>query len=454
MLHLADNDHVLLITQHHIISDGWSIGVLVNEFSTLYRAFSQGWPDPLPELSVQYADYAAWQRQWLQGDLLQTQIEYWRNHLSGAPALLELPTDRPRPAVQSYAGGSVDFELPTELYTGLKQLGQRHGCTLFMVLLAGWSILLSRLSGQADLVIGTPVANRQRTEVEPLIGFFVNTLALRVNLEGNPSVAELLARAKAAALGGYGHQDLPFEQVVEALQPTRSMGHSPVFQVMLAMNNTANIGDLALPGLSLSNLELPRETTQFDLSLALTEVGETMIGNLEYASDLFDRDAVERFVGHFQILLASIVSNEHQRIGQLPLLTEPSLHQILKGFNDTSLSYPCDQLVQQLFEQQAQLTPSAVAVTYEGHCLTYSELNAKANQLAHRLIALGVRPDDRVAICVERGLDMVVGLLAILKAGGAYVPLDPSYPTERLAYMLKDSDPWPFLPKPHSKTVW
>ena len=338
LLKLGEEEHVLLITQHHIVSDGWSIGLLVQEFGVLYAAFSQGRPDPMPELAVQYADYAVWQRQWLQGDALEAQIEFWKGHLSGAPALLELPTDRPRPAVQSYAGGSVEFKLSGELSAGLRQLTQRHGCTLFMVLLAGWSVLMARLSGQGDIVIGTPVANRQRTEVEGLIGFFVNTLALRVELDSNPTVRELLEQVKASTLDAYGHQDIPFEQVVEVIKPERSLGHSPVFQVMLALDNTPGTGELTLPGLSLSGLETPHVTTQFDLSLSLTDSGEGIVGNLEYASELFDKATIERFTGYYQALLAGMVADGQRRISQLGILPEPERRQLLHGFNATALS--------------------------------------------------------------------------------------------------------------------
>ena len=441
LLQLAADEHLLLITQHHIISDGWSFGLLVHEFSRLYTAFSQGRADPLPALTLQYADYAAWQRQWLQGERLQAQAEFWKTQLSGAPALLELPTDRPRPLVQSYAGGSIGFELSEELSAGLKQLGQRHGCTLFMVLLSGWSILLSRLSGQDDVVIGAPAANRQRAEIEALIGFFVNTLALRVQTGGNPRVVELLTRIKSLTLNAYAHQDIPFEQVVDIVKPERSLGHSPLFQAMIAMNNTPSVGELTLPGLTLSGMELQHGTTQFDLSLSLTDTGENIIGGLEYATELFDRASIERIIGHYQTLLTGIVADEQQRIGQLPLLSQAEYQQLISGFNATAQAYPQDQLIHQLFERQAERTPEATAVVYEGQSLSYRQLNARANRLAHHLIRLGIQADDRVAICVERSLEMVIGLLAILKAGGAYVPLDPGYPAERLAYMLSDSAP-------------
>ncbi|KPW56401.1 Amino acid adenylation, partial [Pseudomonas caricapapayae] len=441
LVQLSQTEHILLVTQHHIVSDGWSTGVLLQEIGTLYRAFSQGLPDPLPALAFQYVDYAAWQRQWLQGETLQTQVEFWRQHLSGAPALLELPTDHRRPLLRSYAGGRVSLALSPALTAGLRQLGQRHGATLFMTLLVGWSSLLSRFSGQDDVVIGTPVANRPRSELESLIGFFVNTLALRIRPQGHLSVAALVEQVKAVMLAAHAHQDLPFEQVVEALQRPRSLGHSPIFQVMLALNNTPGGGELSLPELSLEPLQAPHTTAQFDLSLALVEADGGLIGSLEYASDLFERATIERMAGHLQVLLEGMVADDQQSVGELPLLSCEQRRQVLESFNDTAAAYPSDKLIHQLFEEQVAQQPDALAVVDETGSLTYGELNARANRLAHYLIGLGIQPDDRVAICAQRSLEMVVGLLGILKAGGAYVPLDPGYPPERLRYMLEDSAP-------------
>ncbi|WP_146050780.1 non-ribosomal peptide synthetase, partial [Pseudomonas syringae] len=441
LVQLSETEHILLVTQHHIVSDGWSTGVLLHEIGTLYRAFSQGLADPLPALAFQYVDYAAWQRQWLQGETLQTQVDFWRQHLSGAPALLELPTDHRRPPLRSYAGGRVSLALSPALTTGLRQLGQRHGATLFMTLLAGWSSLLSRFSGQDDVVIGTPVANRPRSELESLIGFFVNTLALRIRPEGRLSVAALLEQVKTVMLAAHAHQDLPFEQVVEALQPPRSLGHSPIFQVMLALNNTPGGGEFSLPELSLEPLQAPHTTAQFDLSLALVEADGGLIGSLEYASDLFERATIERMAGHLQVLLEGMVADDQQAVGELPLLSCEQRRQVLESFNDTAAAYPADKLIHQLFEEQAAQQPDALAVVDDAGSLTYGELNTRANRLAHYLIGLGIQPDDRVAICAQRSLEMVVGLLGIFKAGGAYVPLDPAYPEQRLRYMLEDSTP-------------
>ncbi|AMO93236.1 non-ribosomal peptide synthase TIGR01720 domain protein [Collimonas fungivorans] len=441
LVKLGAQEYVGLLTLHHIVSDGWSMGVLVRELGALYAQAVGGGDGELAPLSVQYADYAMWQRGWLQGDVLQRQLGYWRQHLGEAPALLELPADRPRPGAQSFVGSSVDLVIPAALTAGLKRLSQRHGTTLFMTLLGGWSMLLARLSAQHDVVIGTPVANRQRSEIESLIGFFVNTLALRIQIEDNPSVGELLSRIKAIALDAYAHQDIPFEQVVEALQPRRSMSHNPVFQVMMVLHNTPNEQILTLPGLSLQGLPLPSTTTNFDLSMSLTETGEVIRGSLGYASDLYDQSTIERWAGHFQVLLQGLLGDEQQRISEIALLNSTERHQLLVEFNDTAVEYPRDKLIHELFEEQVERQPDATALVYEELSLTYQELNRRANQVAHHLIALGVKPDDRVAICMERSLGMIVGLLGILKAGAAYVPLDPSYPEERLAYMLQDSAP-------------
>ncbi len=441
LLLLAEQEHVLLLTQHHIISDGWSVGLMVEEVRALYTSFSQGLPDPLPPLPVQYADYAQWQRGWLQGATLAAQLDFWKNYLGGAPALLELPTDFPRPAVQSYAGDTVFISLPAELSQRLHGLGQRHGVTLFMTLLAGWSALLSGLSGQDDIVIGTPVANRQRREIESLIGFFVNTLALRVRLERNTSVADLLAQVKASTLDAYSHQDLPFEQVVEALKPPRSMAHSPIFQVMLTMNNTPDRGSLELPGLNLSPMSAPHATTQFDLSLSLAEHGGTIQASFEYATDLYSRATIERLAGQFVTLLDGMVADEQQQVDRLPLLRREQIAEIVQDFNRTQVNFAQGLGLHELFEAQVQEDCAALALVSDDERLSYAELNRRANQVAHYLRGRGVIPDDRVGLCMERSVDLVVALLGVLKAGAAYVPLDPAYPLDRLAYMIGDSAP-------------
>ena len=468
LIGLSAEEHVLLVTMHHIVSDGWSMGVLIDEFSRLYTAFSQGEADPLPALAVQYADYALWQRQWLSGAVLQGQLEYWMGHLEGAPTVLELPTDHARPAVQDFRGASVGFHLDEELTRGLKALSQRQGTTLFMTLLASWAVLLGRLSNQDDIVIGTPNANRSRREIEGLIGLFVNTQALRIRLKGAGEahdateandtgdtsdtsdtsaapaarwlrVEELLRQVKQSAIGAQRHQDLPFEQVVEALNPERSLSHSPVFQVMFAWQNAPE-GTLSLPGLELGAMGSVSDTAKFDLDVSLQEAGPQIVGALTYATALFEGATIERYLQHWQVLLRAMVADASVRVDCLPLLSESERQQLLIEWNATQRAYR-QGCIHELFEEQVARTPDAVAVVHEDQQLTYGQLNARANRLAHYLRSLGVQPDERVAICVQRSLEMLVGLLGILKAGGAYVPLDPEYPAERLAYMLKDSAP-------------
>ena len=438
---LSDTEHVLCVTQHHIVSDGWSRGVFVREMFALYAAFSQGKSDPLPPLSLQYADYALWQRGWLQGETLQRQRDFWSAQLAGAPALLTLPTDRPRPAAQSYAGATVELRLSAGLSESLRALSQRHGATLFMTLLAGWSVLMARLSGQDDVVTGTPVANRQRSETEALIGFFVNTLALRVNLGADPTVAELLAQVKAGALAAYSHQDLPFDQVVDAIKAPRTLGHNPLFQVMLALGNTPSGSALSVPGLTLSSIAHSAPTAQFDLALDLVDAGGAIAGTLTYASDLFDAASAQRFAGYFESVLTAMAQDAQQPVSRLPLLGAAERAQLLTQFNPPALARHPGLLAHHLFEQQAAMRAQDVALEFGARKLSYEALNGRANALAHRLRELGIGPDTRVAICLERGVEMVVCLLAVLKAGGAYVPLDPAYPAARLSYMLDDCAP-------------
>ncbi|HSU17578.1 non-ribosomal peptide synthetase [Longimicrobium sp.] len=439
LVRLAEDDHVLLIAMHHIVSDGWSVGVLIDEMATLYGAFLRGEGDPLPPLSVQYADYAAWQRRWVNDQVLQAQGEYWKRTLAGAPELLELPKDHARPARQDHAGGLVRVELDEALTAGLKALGQRHGTTLFMTLLAGWSVVLGRLSGQHEVVIGTPTANRNRAEVERLIGFFVNTLALRVDLGHSPTVAELLARVKARALEAQQNQDIPFEQVVELVEPARSLAHNPVFQVMFAWQNVPRSA-LQLPGLEVTPEGSARVTAKFDLSLEMSEQAGRIVGGLEYATSLFEAATVERYVGYLRRVLEEMVEDDQRPLERLDLLPASERRLLLDDWNRSQAAYPAA-CMQDLVEAQAARTPDAVAVLHGERSLTYAELNAAANRLARHLRALGVGPDARVAICAERGLELVPALLAVLKAGGAYVPLDPQYPEDRLRYMLEDSAP-------------
>ncbi|WP_442937947.1 amino acid adenylation domain-containing protein [Nostoc sp.] len=438
LLLLEDTEQMLLFTTHHIISDGWSKGVLIREIATLYQAFSTGQLSPLAELPIQYADFAAWQRQWLQAEVLQSQISYWKKQLEGAPTVLELPTDHARPAVQTFLGATYSFELSVELSQALKKLSQQQGSTLFMTLLAAFQTLLWRYTGQEDIVVGSPIANRNRTEIEGLIGFFVNTLVLRTNLAGNPTFEELLAHVREVALGAYAHQDLPFEKLVEELQPQRSLSHTPLFQVMFVLQN-APMSALELPGLTLSPLTSESRTAKFDLTLLMTETAQGLVGNLEYNTNLFEDSTISRMAGHLQTLLSGIVANPQQHLSELPLLTEPERQTLLVEWNNTKVEYPQQQCIHQLFEAQVERTPDAVAVVFEDEPLTYCELNARANQLAYYLRSQGVEPEVLVGICVERSLDMLIGLLGILKAGGAYVPLDPTYPSERLAFILEDA---------------
>ncbi|MFJ7794116.1 amino acid adenylation domain-containing protein [Pseudomonas sp. NPDC096950] len=447
LLRLADDEYILLITQHHIISDGWSIGVLVKEFAALYGAFSQQQPDPLPPLAIQYADYAAWQRRCLSGDRLTRQVEFWREHLTGAPTLLSLPTDRPRPAMQSYRGSDVPVVIAPQLRERLEQFCREHDVTLFMALLTAWSVVLARLGNEPDVVIGVPTANRGSTEVEALIGFFVNTLALRVRLQDNPTVAQLLAQIKETTLAAHEHQDIPFEQVIDALQPPRALSHNPLCQVALSLNNTPDGGELALPGLTLTALAQARETSQFDLMLTLADEGGELSGVIEFATDLFDRATVERFAQHFQTLLGAMLDNADQAVRALPLLS-PAQSQASPAVRPPLQVRAPGLLIHQRFEQFAATHPENVALVFGDVHMSYRKLNRRANRIAAQLLALGVKADDRVAILSGRGLEMVCAVLGVLKAGAAYVPLDPAYPAERLNYLLSDSAPVVLLAQP------
>jgi amino acid adenylation domain-containing protein len=435
---LDSDQHVLLLIMHHIISDGWSLGVFVREFAELYKAFSTGMAPVLPELSIQYADFAVWQRQWLTPEVVSAQLNYWKQQLLDAPALLELPADRPRPAVQTFQGAYHSFSLSLELSVALAALGKRAGVTLFMTLLAAFQTLLYRLSGQEDIVVGTPVAGRNRKEIEGLIGFFVNTLVLRTDLGGHPSFEELLGRVREVALGAYAHQDLPFEQLVEALQPMRDLSYTPLFQVMFALDD-ALVPAVELPDVTVSPLAVETGTAKFDLTLSMENTASGLMGEWEYNTDLFDEATIARMAGHFQTLLEAIAAHPKQKISELPLLTPAERQQLIVEWNNTWAEYPQDRCIHQLFEEQVERAPDAVAVVFEEEQLTYRELNARANQLAHYLQSLGVGPEVLVGLCVERSFDTIVGILGVLKAGGAYVPLDPAYPQERLAFMLEDS---------------
>jgi amino acid adenylation domain-containing protein len=438
LMRFGEREHVLLFTMHHIISDGWSRGVLIREFSTLYDVYLQGKPSPLDELPIQYADYAAWQRERLHGELLERELGYWTKQFEGFNSVLELPTDRVRPAVQTFHGARHHFVWPPQLTAGLEDLALREGATLFIVLLAAFKVLLMRYARQDDIVVGTPVANRSRVETEGLIGFFANTLALRTDLSGDPSFRELLARVRQVAVGAYAHQELPFERLVEELRPERDLSRTPLFQVMFLLDNTP-LETLKLGHLKVNPIEFDGKISPFYLSLHLEHRADGVKGSLEYNTDLFEASTIARVTECFLQLLGGIVARPDERLSLLPLLNEEAKHQLLVEWNNTSIDYPGENCVHEMFARQAEQTPDAVALVFEEKQLSYRELNKYANQLAHRLRKLGVRPETNVAVCLERSAEMIVALLATLKAGGAYVPLDAAYPQERLAFILDDA---------------
>jgi amino acid adenylation domain-containing protein len=437
ILRTGSSDHILLLTFHHIVFDGWSRHIFVSELAALYDAFRRDRPSPLPEVKLQYADYAVWQRKQLQGENLDKQVAYWKQQLAGVSGNVELRTDYVRPAVQTCNGASVPVAFPKDVAERLNELSRQHGATLFMTLLAVFDVLLARYSGQQDIVVGTPIANRNRVEIEKLIGFFANTLALRTDLSGNPRFIDVLERVKETALGAYAHQDVPFEKLVEELQPERSLSHNPLFQVLFALRNAPQ-QKFELADLELKVLDTRIETAKFDLSVFLSDTSEGLRGRLEYNTDLYAPETIQRLIGHFGVLLKSVAEDPNQRIEEIQLLTEPERHQLLVEWNRTEREYP-DKCIHELFEMQAERTPEAIAVVSEDRQLSYAELNAQANRLANHLRSLGVGPDVTVGLCVERSLDMMVGLLGILKAGGAYVPLDPEYPLQRLGFLIKSS---------------
>ncbi|MEG4277791.1 amino acid adenylation domain-containing protein [Microcoleus sp. MON1_C1] len=456
LLQLDDAEYLLMLNMHHIVSDGWSIGVLIQELGALYTAFASEKPSPLPALSIQYADFAKWQREWLQGEVLETQLAYWRQQLNGI-SMLNLPADRPRPAIQSYRGKRQFLQLPKELSEALETLSQREGVTLFMTMLAAFKTLLYHYAQQEDIVVGSPIANRNRSEIEALIGFFVNSLVLRTDLSGNPTFRELLNRVKEVALGAYAHQDLPFEKLVEELHPDRALNQNPLFQVAFALQNAPG-NRLELPELTLSPQQLDVGTARFDLEFHLWErspnssgsnqspsnklwvdSSEGISGMVIYSADLFDEATITRMLGHFQTLLESIVANPEQRIANLQYLSAKERYHLLVEGNNTQADYPQNLCIHQLFEMQADRTPDAVALVFGEERVTYRELNLRSNQLARYLQKIGVGAEVLVGLCCGRSLDLIVGMLGILKAGGAYLILDPSYPAERSSFMVKDA---------------
>ncbi|HEY9640849.1 MAG TPA: amino acid adenylation domain-containing protein, partial [Coleofasciculaceae cyanobacterium] len=452
LIQLSQTESVLLLNFHHIVFDEWSSGVFIQELGALYTAFKQDQPSPLSDLPIQYADFAHWQREWLQGDILETQLAYWRQQLNQV-AVLDLPTDRPRPPLQSYRGTTQQLEIPQGLAVALESLSQQAGVTLFMSLLAAFQTVLYRYTGQTDVAVGSPIANRNRSELEGLIGFFVNSLVLRTDLSGNPTFRELLGQVREVALAAYAHQDVPFEKLVEELHPERHLSRNPLFQVVFALQN-APMQQLELPGLTLRSSNFETTTTRFDLELYLWECSDDfrslwgdgwnhtagLRGVMVYNTDLFDQATILRLLNSFQTLLEAIAVDPDQRLSELPVLTLLQERQLLIEWNRTQRDYSSDRSIHQLFEAQVERSPDAIAVQFNGNSFTYRELNHGSNQLAHYLQTMGISAGARVGICMERSVEMVAGLLGILKAGGAYVPLDPSYPIERLRWMIEDAE--------------
>ena len=437
LLQLTDNEYVLIRAMHHIIIDGWSGSVLLRELAQFYEDFSNNRPSLLPKLPIQYADFAAWQRQWLQGEVSETHLSYWNKNLENAPTL-QLATDRPRPVIQTSHGAHQSFMLSETLSAELKNLSQRHGVTLFMTSLAAFQTLLCRYTGQTDIVIGSPVAGRNRGELESLIGFFLNMLALRIESTGNPTFRDLLSRTREVCLGALAHQDLPFEKLIEEMHAKRDLSHHPLFQVTFGFRNTPRFS-IQLAGLKAEEVEVDSGIARFDINLFMEEDESGLRGYVNYNTDLFNADTIQRLITHFKNLLKSIVADPGQRISNLSILSEAEQHQVLIEWNDTEREYPGTKCIHELFEKQVEKSPDAVALVFEDQQLKYRELNQRANRLANYLRKLGVGPEVTVGICVERSLEMVVGLLGILKAGGTYVPLDPEYPKERFAFMLNDA---------------
>ena len=438
ILELEKNEHWLILNIHHIVFDGWSTKVFFKELSTLYEGYVLNKPVILPELPIQYADYSLWQHELLQSDNLKEQLEYWNQQLGDKSSVLELPTDYTRPKRQTYRGNLLKFNLPKDLSDKLHTLSHQEDSTLFMTLLAAFKTLLYRYTGQENLLIGTPIANRQQEEIENLIGFFVNTLILKTDLSNNPSFRELLQRVRDTTLNAYSHQDLPFEILVEKLQPERDASYSPLFQVMFTEQNS-NLSVIQLPELTMSVEEVYNGTSKFDLTMFVSDERDGIVISIEYNSNLFDESTIRRMANHYQTLLESIVANVNQSISELPIMEKEEITQLLSK-NDYSYNEPVtDICIQTLFELQVQKTPDAIAAIYGDQRITYRELNEQANRLGHYLRRSGVKSDTLVGLCVERSLSMIIGILGILKAGGAYVPLDPTYPKERLSFMLKDS---------------
>ncbi|HET7234257.1 MAG TPA: amino acid adenylation domain-containing protein, partial [Longimicrobium sp.] len=439
LLRLGDGEHVLLLCMHHIVSDEWSIEVFYRELAALYAAFRDGRASPLPELAVQYGDFAVWQRRHLSGGTLERTLAWWRDRLAGAPALLELPADHPRPPVQSFRGGTVEAAFPPRLLAGLDALGRAERATLHMVVLAAFQALLGRYTGSDDILVGSPVAGQTRHEVEELIGFFVNTLVLRADLSGDPSFRELLGRVRHGALDAYEHQEVPFERLVAELHPDRSLSHAPLFQVAFVLADAAR-GEVELPGVRMRRVYSASGTSKFDLMLSVATHAGGMAAAVEYAADLFERDTIQRMLGHLERVLEQVAANPGVRLSEMELLGPSERRMLLEEWNRTDEAYPADRCIHHLFEAQAARAPDAQALVFDRESLTYRELNERANRIAHHLLRLGVTPESRVGICLRRGPEMVAAMLGVLKAGAAYAPLDPAYPVDRLRFILNDAD--------------
>jgi amino acid adenylation domain-containing protein len=438
LLRLGGEEHVLLLCMHHVVGDGWSVDVFFRELAAFYAAYREGRESPLPEPTVEYADYAAWQREQLRGEAMERQLAWWRERLSGAPELLELPTDHPRPAVRTNGGAREPIRVGDALARRLEVLGRSEGATPFMVLLGAFQALLSRYAGSGDVVVGSTIAGRTRAEVEGLIGLFMNMLALRTDLSDDPTFLEVLRRVRDATLGAYEYQDLPFDRLVEELRPVRSLGHAPLVQVLLELHNTGS-SEPDLPGLRVRAVATEVGTAKFDLEIALSATPRGLEGGLTYSTDLFERGTARRMVEHLGRVLEQIAAHPERRLSQLELLGPGERRQLLEQWNRTAADYPAGRCIHQLFEAQAERTPLAPALTFAGRTLSYAELEERANRMAHHLIGLGVRPEVRVGIYLERGPELLACILGVLKAGGAYVPLDPTHPAERNGYVLEDS---------------
>jgi non-ribosomal peptide synthetase component F len=436
LLRLDDEHHWAILTLHHIVADGWSMGILIRETAALYHAFSEGRISPLPELSIQYTDFTQWQREWMQGERLASQLGYWKQQLADAPSL-QLPTDRPRSAQTTLAGKQLNFTIPQRLSNAVKRLSDRESVTLFMTLLAAFKVLLYRYVQQHDIVVSTAIANRHHGETEDLIGFFVNMLVLRTRISGELTFRDLLQRVREVALAAYEHQDVPFDKLVEELQPERRLNRNPFFQVVFAVH-TGLAPTLNLHQLSVRRLSATSQTSKYDLSLEFIDTEDTLTGYLEYSTELFEAETIERLKTHYQTLLESLVNNPEQSITRLQLLPKQEQRELLLKWN-RERSYRVDRCLHELIVAQVERTPHATALTFENQFVTYRELNDRANRLAHHLRTLGVGPDVLVSIFMERSVEMLVGLLAVLKAGGAYVPIDPAYPPERIAFILEDT---------------